>query len=175
MVKFSKRILFSLFLVLGFGSIFGSFVISDWRDTQSLSYQSGLGQQRSLGEFSLNGCGSGTILDNVTELCWQQSPSVLQVNWTDAVNYCDNLNLGGHTDWVLPQKAQLLTLVQNNGFSSTAVHLNNNIGFSGIQNDGYWTSTIHSSTRAYQVSFSSDQSGSGVFSWGIYYALCVRR
>ena len=42
-------------------------------------------------------------LDPATGLMWQKQPDTIVRNWDDATNYCRNLNLGGYSDWVLPE------------------------------------------------------------------------
>jgi hypothetical protein len=60
-----------------------------------------------------NGCGSGTVLHTLTGLCFQRDLGVDynstydhddddHLNWTAALQYCDDLELGGHDDWYLP-------------------------------------------------------------------------
>ena len=51
----------------------------------------------------LEDCGNETILYNFGELCWQkyQMPESAD-NWTDAYDYCKNLELANHTNWRLP-------------------------------------------------------------------------
>jgi Protein of unknown function (DUF1566) len=57
--------------------------------------------------------GDGTVTDNCTGLMWQKdtgsdgNPLV----WRDALAYCDNLDLGGHDDWRLPNVRELLSIV----------------------------------------------------------------
>ena len=158
-----KILFFITFLLVGFSVVFGAYTISDWRNTQSLVYESGLGQTRVSSEFTTDGCGYGTILDKVTNLCWEQAPNTSLMNWTDAVSRCDSLNLGGSGNWVLPQKAQLMTLLEHSGASSTYNHLNNNLGFTGIMDSYYWSNTKYSTSLAFVVRFDNGRSSiSGV-------------
>jgi hypothetical protein len=66
----------------------------------------------------------GTIADNVTGMMWQQSPdtntdgtidSADKLSYDEAVSYCNNLSLAGHTDWRLPDIKQLYSLMNFQG------------------------------------------------------------
>jgi hypothetical protein len=54
----------------------------------------------------------GGKLDTSTNLCWQNPPSASLMLWSDAISYCDNLDLGGHTDWRLPNIEELISLIR---------------------------------------------------------------
>jgi hypothetical protein len=47
---------------------------------------------------------SGTIVDTSTGLMWEKEPFEYGLNWHGAVEYCNNLELGGFEDWELPTK-----------------------------------------------------------------------
>ncbi len=61
-----------------------------------------------------------TVTDTRTGLIWEQktdyaTPDLrdknLTYNWQQALEYCNDLNLGGHTDWRLPSIKELASLV----------------------------------------------------------------
>ena len=53
-----------------------------------------------------------------SKLQWSnKSPNWM--NWNDALNYCANLNEGGHSDWRLPNIDELRTLIQNHSGTQT--------------------------------------------------------
>lgn len=56
------------------------------------------------------GTESGCIIDNLTGPMWEQSPSPTERTWTDALTYADDLSLGGHSDWRLPNANELESL-----------------------------------------------------------------
>lgn len=58
-------------------------------------------------EFSFTDNGDGTVTDNVTGLTWQQIPISETMSWEDAIEYCENLELGGYDDWRLPTAKEL--------------------------------------------------------------------
>jgi hypothetical protein len=54
--------------------------------------------------------GDETITDQVTGLMWQQADGGSH-SWDDAATYCQGLELGGHADWRLPSRKELLSIV----------------------------------------------------------------
>jgi hypothetical protein len=55
--------------------------------------------------------GNGTVTDTSTGLMWQQETPDGYKTWEQALSYCENLTLGGHTDWRLPTINELRSLV----------------------------------------------------------------
>ncbi len=51
--------------------------------------------------------------DAGTGLDWQAVPPESEMTWDWAVNYCDGLDLGGFTDWRLPNITELRTLLRD--------------------------------------------------------------
>lgn len=79
----------------------------------------------------------GTVTDQVTGLVWQHSPDLNQdgtINaqdkrtLTQALSYCEALNLGGFTDWRLPDITQLYSLIEFSGTDPS--------GYSGTSTSG---------------------------------------
>jgi hypothetical protein len=54
--------------------------------------------------------GDSTVTDNNTGLMWQQSPAADGLSWDEAVEYCENLELGGYTDWRMPSCKELYSI-----------------------------------------------------------------
>ncbi|GAB6060283.1 Lcl C-terminal domain-containing protein [Desulfonatronum parangueonense] len=55
--------------------------------------------------------GDGTVTDNGTGLMWQQGhPRHGIMTWDSAMSYTSSLFLGGHSDWRLPTKDELVVL-----------------------------------------------------------------
>jgi hypothetical protein len=65
-------------------------------------------------------------------------------NWPGAISYCDGLNFGGHTDWYLPAKDQL-----------NSVLYANKSAIGGFWATPYWSATEYSSTDAWSQMFGS--------------------
>ena len=57
----------------------------------------------------------GTITDTRTNLMWAKALAETPMAWTDARDYCATLNLGGHDDWRLPTRDELLGFYQSLG------------------------------------------------------------
>ena len=66
-------------------------------------------------EYSDNG--DGTVTDKFTDLMWQQAGSSSNLTWEQSLAYCENLNLGGYTDWRLPTIKELRSLVDFSRYS----------------------------------------------------------
>ncbi|MCV6590083.1 MAG: DUF1566 domain-containing protein [Marinobacterium sp.] len=103
------------------------------------------------GENDFADNGDGTITDNATGLMWMQSDSVEAMTWKEALEWAENYEYGGHSDWRLPNAKELQSLVDYERapditgsaaidplFSAT------NIGTVADPEYGfYWTGTTH--------------------------------
>ena len=63
------------------------------------------------GTNELQDNGDGTVTDNATGLQWMQGDSVKAMNWESALNYCNVLEFGDHSDWRLPNAKELHSIV----------------------------------------------------------------
>ncbi len=59
--------------------------------------------------------------DSVSGLIWQNGDAD-GFNWSDAVNYCENLSWAGFDDWRLPTISQLRSLIRNCVDTATGGH-----------------------------------------------------
>ncbi len=113
----------------------------------------------------------GTIMDNCTGLVWQQAiadtdtdgsiDEADKLTWQDALQYCDSLDLGNHTDWRLPNVRELHSLVDY-GRSYPAIDSVFDAECPESQYI-YWSSTSYTSIsdRAWTVTFGLGHIGSG--------------
>jgi hypothetical protein len=54
---------------------------------------------------------NGMVHDNVTCLDWQQVPSTTTYTVTDAITYCASLTLGGFSDWRVPTRVEMSSIM----------------------------------------------------------------
>lgn len=53
-----------------------------------------------------------TVRDNLTGLEWVKDPlEAGEMNWADAVDYCNNLSYNDYSDWVLPNREEMRSLI----------------------------------------------------------------
>jgi len=89
--------------------------------------------------------GNGIIKDNVTDLMWQKATAQDYHTWEQALSYCDNLTLGGYTDWRLPTIKELSTLVDSGtAYPGPAINMSY-FPDTGARSN-YWSSTASVST-----------------------------
>lgn len=94
----------------------------------------------------------GTVLDRSTGLVWQSNPGTNTLTWDDALNYSENLSLGGKSDWRLPNIKELQSLnseILKNPSIDTSF-------FGNISPANYWSSTTlnGTTTKAWYLNFS---------------------
>jgi hypothetical protein len=93
-----------------------------------------------------------TVLDQSTTLVWQQKDSFNQMNFVEALGYCENLSLAGFDDWRLPNVKELQSIVDYSKSPSTSnsASINSIFSTTAIKNENnkkdyanYWSSTTH--------------------------------
>ncbi len=77
------------------------------------------------------------IFDAGTNLYWQKD-SAQADTWKEALSYCENLEYAGYDDWRLPNKNELLSLVDYSKAGTEAEVLSS---FPGMTPDIFWSST----------------------------------
>jgi hypothetical protein len=90
-------------------------------------------------------------IDNITNLMWSRK-TLGKMAWQEAINYCKHLKLGGYSDWRLPSKEELETLIKKGSSSPT---INTKV-FPDTESSYYWSSTTYASYTygAWCVNFS---------------------
>ncbi|MGD9971587.1 MAG: DUF1566 domain-containing protein [Desulfatirhabdiaceae bacterium] len=80
--------------------------------------------------------GDGTVTDTKTGLTWQQT-AVSGKTWAEALTYCENLTLGGQTDWRLPGIKELRSLIDTSRHDPAI----NSTHFPDAAASWYWSGT----------------------------------
>lgn len=100
------------------------------------------------------------VTDNATGLMWQDDSASASAiySWSDANTTCENLTLGGYSDWKLPKIDAMITLA--NRETSPAVFG----GLNGFQYDdgisSYWSSSIWMLDKSYIWDFGQNYGNS---------------
>ena len=76
---------------------------------------------------------------------WQQATAPGTYTWQQALAYCENLNLAGHTDWRLPDRTELQSIVDYSRINPVIDPL-----FSTVASS-YWSSTTYAVNTIYRV------------------------
>ncbi|MGR5140272.1 DUF1566 domain-containing protein [Photobacterium sp. DNB23_23_1] len=107
-----------------------------------------------INDFSNNN--NGTVTDNATGLTWQQADSGAGMDWPAALEYCENLELAGNSNWRLPNIKELQSIVdytKSPGTTNSAA-IDNVFEVTPIFNEGetldypsYWSSTTHQNLK----------------------------
>ncbi|MCP4705890.1 MAG: DUF1566 domain-containing protein [candidate division Zixibacteria bacterium] len=108
--------------------------------------------------------GDSTITDNATGLMWTQYDSDSTIIWEEALNYAENLEFAGHSDWRLPDVKELQSIVdytRSPGATNSAAidplfictQFTNEAGQSDY--GFYWSSTTHANWSAVAGGFAS--------------------
>jgi|GEM_PF-6484028 len=95
--------------------------------------------------------GEAVVIDQQTGLSWQGEKHNTGLYHPQAITHCNNLEYAGSTNWILPSKEQLTSLLRNNGQGPGS-------DFPCIAGRAYWTSTESDSgpLRAWSVHMSAN-------------------
>ena len=99
--------------------------------------------------------GNGTVYDYDTGLTWQQQDDGATKNWATAGTYCQNLSLGGKSDWRLPNIKELSSIVDYRKPSPGPTI--SRVMFPNTHSLSYWSasSDVANSSDAWRVSFNT--------------------
>ena len=104
------------------------------------------------GQNNFTDNGYGTITDHATGLMWMQSDNAQAVKWQNALNYAENSQFAGYSDWRLPDTKELESIVDYTRSPSTtnSPAINPIFHCTQITNEGgitdypcYWSNTTH--------------------------------
>lgn len=96
----------------------------------------------------------GIVTDISTNLEWQDDVSSVEKSWSDAIEYCEGLSIGGHDDWRLANINELLSIID---YSKNTPAIKESIFQNITSNADYWSSSSHhkTSSSAWIVYFGS--------------------
>ena len=105
--------------------------------------------------------GDGTVTDNVTGLMWQQTVPTGTYTWAQALAYCPTLTLANHSDWRLPSRIELVSIVD---LGVTSGPMINSTYFPSTPADVFWSSSplAGSPSGAWIVDFGNGYTGNYV-------------
>jgi len=103
------------------------------------------GSELAIWAFDYSNLGNGTVSHGSTSLMWQQEDDNVPRTWEEALDYCENISLGGHTDWRLSNVKELLTIVDNATNSPTI----DTTYFPNTESNVYWSSTTGAEVTSY--------------------------
>ena len=87
---------------------------------------------------------TGIVTDSTTGLMWQDNEVGTLINWQGAIDRCEALTLGTHSDWRLPNINELTSLVDDTRYDPAI-----SSEFQNTISNGYWSST----TNAYDTDY----------------------
>jgi len=137
-----KRLIFG-FIIINSTLFFGQSVtktiqlLPDTGQTSSYTASFGEDQDYLINTPSYTNNGNGTITDNVTGLMWQQVDGG-EMTIENAVIYCDDLSLGGFSDWRLPTPIESFSIL-NHQNSNPAI----NTTYFTLNTAGYWWTSVY--------------------------------
>jgi Protein of unknown function (DUF1566) len=91
------------------------------------------------------------VLDKVTGLVWEKTPSVTATSWSNAHDTCANKVVGGRKGWRLPSVVEMIRLVDLDN-SDPALPMDSPFIIFSV---GYWSASAHAElpTDAWLVDF----------------------
>lgn len=112
-----------------------------------------------------------TVSDISTNLMWQDDITAVQKNWSDAIIYCEALTLGGYDDWRLPNRFELISLID---YAKSSPAIKESV-FQFTTSNYYWSATTRASdnTYAWPVNFDLGYTKYNTKTTS-YYVRCVR-
>lgn len=204
-VLYGFSMVFITIFIIGFSFSYYTNTVKFFEDSRKPDGYSGYSLEREANDFIVDGCGTDTMLDTVTGLCWDKHMSRTgstiawstntaypeptwtgtSYNWpigrvdTDypAFNFCDDLTVGGNTDWRVPTLDELLSLSNEiDPKFSTCITLES-FGFTNCQDIDYWASDLYvfDTTKAWAIGMDRVNDDFHVKTNSLYYLICVRR
>lgn len=167
-------------------NIDSSSVVSDTNQTASYTDTVGEDSDYNIIPADYTDNSNGTVTDNVTGLMWQKEDNNTEYNWEEARSYCNDLSLGGFSDWRLPNIYELTSLLEFATSNDTSIYDDffpdtggwDSGTYTGITSSNYWSSTSSanpsSTYKAWIVSFNDGELDTSNKTSNSFPARCVR-
>ena len=134
-----------------YASYYAAHLANDAAKTTPYNVMCVRGNELPSADFTISEINRDTIvIDSATGLQWQKTDIEQRLPWNKAFNECKNLNYAGYTDWRLPNKNELLSLVNYEKPEKPYSY------FPDMPRDGsFWSSSTSTSSteRAWLVHF----------------------
>jgi hypothetical protein len=108
------------------------------------------------------------VIDLKNKRSYSDGAPSKKMTYNQAINYCKAMKLGGYTDWRLPSKEELKSLLQLSRRGLSVKH-----AFKNVQEGIYWSSTKDRHNEAWYVDFDLGRYSTADFGH-LYYVLCTR-
>lgn len=120
-------------------------------------------------------CGANVVTDKTTGLVWAQDEEPGSYNWADAKTRCESSRRAGFTDWRLPTRIELVSLIDYGKISPSATSIDS-AAFPGASSAPKWSSSpvVGASGQAFTVGFDSSSSVTPSATTSLQGARCVR-
>ena len=95
--------------------------------------------------------GNGTVTDTITNLTWQQVDNGQTMTWEEAMEYAATSSVGGCSDWRLPNRKELETIVDRYKFNPAI----DTTLFPNTQSQIYWSGSPANHSNVWGIDFRS--------------------
>lgn len=103
---------------------------------------------------------SNTVVDTKAKLMWVDDISVIKIQKTheEAISYCEELSLGGYSNWRIPKIEEFELIVNKKNYKNYI-----NRAFKYNVPDGYWAEKSHWRTLWFYADYMHFVSGTAYF------------
>lgn len=108
------------------------------------------------------------VLDSKNKKIYYDSTPSQKMDFDSAVAYCQDMNYLGYSDWRLPSKDELKSLLE-----LSRSHISIKHAFQNIQKGIYWSSTQDRHKDAYYVDFDLGRYSTATYEHK-FYVICVK-
>jgi len=108
------------------------------------------------------------VIDQKNRKMYTDGKPSEKLTYHDAIAYCEKLSFAGYSDWKLPSKEELKSLLELSRRDLNVKH-----AFKNVQEGIYWSATKDRHNSAWYVDFDLGRYSTADYDH-LYYVLCVR-